>query len=378
LRLLCGAVIACFLSACQGSPPAAAPTAAKPAAAATTPPASPAIAPKPAASPLAAASPSAAAPAVSPVAADSTKPVRIGAVTGNFSNPAVKAMVDAMQLQMAKYPTSTFLVQDSANVQEQIAKAETMLGQGIDVLGLHPWDGNAIQPLIKQAHDKGVKVFLLIDDAPGAVDSGNAISYISGDEVAGGRLLGEWLSGALADGGKIAILEGTPGNFSATYRSQGFKEGIAKNTKLSVVAEATGNWQRDQGLNAATNMLTANPDLAVLFAHNDEMAFGALQALKSAGKFGKVTLIGYNGTCIGIEATLKGDFQADGILPIPQIGSLFIDNAVKAGSGGTVEKRIEPEILALSTADAKAIQSGSKTVDPSLKQRIDDAAAGKC
>jgi ABC-type sugar transport system substrate-binding protein len=287
-------------------------------------------------------------------------------------------MVDAMQLQMAKYPTSTFLVQDSANVQEQIAKAETMLGQGIDVLGLHPWDGNAIQPLIKQAHDKGVKVFLLIDDAPGAVDSGNAISYISGDEVAGGRLLGEWLSGALADGGKIAILEGTPGNFSATYRSQGFKEGIAKNTKLSVVAEATGNWQRDQGLNAATNMLTANPDLAVLFAHNDEMAFGALQALKSAGKFGKVTLIGYNGTCIGIEATLKGDFQADGILPIPQIGSLFIDNAVKAGSGGTVEKRIEPEILALSTADAKAIQSGSKTVDPSLKQRIDDAAAGKC
>jgi ABC-type sugar transport system substrate-binding protein len=378
LRLLCGAVIACFLSACQSSPPAAAPTAAKPAAAATTPPASPAIAPKPAASPLAAASPSAAAPAVSPVAADSTKPVRIGAVTGNFSNPAVKAMVDAMQLQMAKYPTSTFLVQDSANVQEQIAKAETMLGQGIDVLGLHPWDGNAIQPLIKQAHDKGVKVFLLIDDAPGAVDSGNAISYISGDEVAGGRLLGEWLSGALADGGKIAILEGTPGNFSATYRSQGFKEGIAKNTKLSVVAEATGNWQRDQGLNAATNMLTANPDLAVLFAHNDEMAFGALQALKSAGKFGKVTLIGYNGTCIGIEATLKGDFQADGILPIPQIGSLFIDNAVKAGSGGTVEKRIEPEILALSTADAKAIQSGSKTVDPSLKQRIDDAAAGKC
>src|SRR5438128_7355550 len=80
------------------------------------------------------------------------KTVRIGAVTGNFSNPAVKQMVDAMQGELRKYPTAKFFVQDSANVSEQVAKAETMLGQGIDVLGLHPWDGKAIMPLIAKAH----------------------------------------------------------------------------------------------------------------------------------------------------------------------------------------------------------------------------------
>lgn len=306
------------------------------------------------------------------------KTVRIGAVTGNFSNPAVKQMVDAMQAELKKYPNAKFFVQDSANVSEQVAKAETMLGQGIDVLGLHPWDGKAIMPLISKAHDKGVKVFLLIDDAPGAVDKGLATSFISANEVKGGELLGKWLAGAVPKGGKVAIIEGSPGNYAAIYRSQGFKAGIKKNAKIKIVAEGTGNWQRDQGLRVATDMITANPDLAAIFAHNDEMAFGALQALKAANKIGKVILIGYNGTCIGMQAALKGEFQAEGILPIPQIGSSFIDSAMKVGTGGSVAKRIEPPILALSTAELKAIQSGSKQVDPSLKERIDTAAAGKC
>ncbi|TMI79680.1 MAG: sugar ABC transporter substrate-binding protein [Bacillati bacterium ANGP1] len=306
------------------------------------------------------------------------KTVRIGAVTGNFSNPAVKQMVDAMQGELKKYPNAKFFVQDSANVSEQVAKAETMLGQGIDVLGLHPWDGKAIMPLIAKAHSKGVKVFLLIDDAPGAVDKGLAVSFSSANEVQGGRLLGGWLSAAIPNGGNVAIIEGSPGNYSAIYRSQGFKEGIKKNEKIKVVAEGTGNWQRDQGLRVATDMITANPDLAAIFAHNDEMAFGALQALKAANKTGKVILIGYNGTCIGIQAALKGDFQAEGILPIPQIGSSFIASAMVVGTGGSVPKRIEPPILALSTAELKAVESGSRQADSSLKDRIHTAAGGRC
>ena len=86
------------------------------------------------------------------------KTVRIGAVTGNFSNPAVKQMVDAMQSELRKYPNAKFFVQDSANVSEQVAKAETMLGQGIDVLGLHPWDGKAIMPLIAKAHSPATTI----------------------------------------------------------------------------------------------------------------------------------------------------------------------------------------------------------------------------
>ena len=304
--------------------------------------------------------------------------IRIGAVTGNFSNPAVKQMVDAMQTELKNFPDVTFLVQDSANVAEQVAKAETMLAQGVQVLGLHPWDGKAIFPALQKAKANNVKVFLLIDDAPGAIDQGLAVSFISANEREGGRLLGEWLAGALPDGGKVAIVEGSPGNYAAIYRSEGFKQGIAENPKLQVAAEATGNWQRDQGLRVATDMITANPDLSVVFAHNDEMAFGVLQALRAAGKFGKIILIGYNGTCIGIEATVKGEFQADGILPIPQIGSEFIKSAVKVANGESVPPTIEPPILALTTEEAKAIAAGGTQSDPTLSARVAQAAAGQC
>jgi ABC-type sugar transport system substrate-binding protein len=304
--------------------------------------------------------------------------IRIGAVTGNFSNPAVKQMVDAMEVELQNHPNVTFLVQDSANVQEQVAKAETMLAQGVQILGLHPWDGKLIFPALEKAKEQDVKVFLLIDDAPGAIDQGLATSFISANEREGGRLLGEWLANELPDGGKIAIVEGAPGNYAAIYRSEGFKQGIEANPNLQIVAEATGNWQRDQGLRVATDMITANPDLAAIFAHNDEMAFGALQALRAANKEGDVILIGYNGTCIGIEATLKEEFQADGILPIPQIGSEFIINAVKVANGESVPPTIEPPILALTTEEANAIANGDQEVDPALKARVDQAAAGEC
>jgi len=307
-----------------------------------------------------------------------TETVRVGAVTGNFSNPAVKQMVDAMQAEAKKDPNIQLSVQESANVEEQISKAQTMIAQGIKIIGIHPWEGKAILAFEKQYSGQGVKFFNLIDDVPGAVDGGYAVSFISGDEHKGGELLGQWLTTKL-DAGKVAIITGTPGNFAADYRTEGFKKGIASKPGLKVVAESSADWQRDQALRVATDMLTANPDLAAIFANNDEMAFGALQALKAAGKVGKVIVIGYNGTCIGIEATLKGDFAADGILPIPQFGQEFVDNAVKVTNNETVPKTIAPPILALSSEETKTIADGSKTdVDASLKERVDQAAGGKC
>jgi ABC-type sugar transport system substrate-binding protein len=304
--------------------------------------------------------------------------IRIGAVTGNFSNPAVKQMVDAMQTEAKKRSGVELSVQESANVEEQISKAQTMIAQGIKVIGIHPWEGEAILAFEKQQSEKGVKFFNLIDDVPGAVDQGYAVSYVSGDERKGGQLVGQWMASKY-DAGKIAIITGTPGNFSATYRTEGFKKGIAAKPGLRVVAESTADWQRDKALRVATDILTAHPDLIAIFANNDEMAFGALQALKSVGKAGKVVVMGYNGTCIGIEATLKGQFAADGILPIPQFGQEFVANAVKAANGEKVPPMIAPPIVSIDTAEAKAIADGSKSdVDAPLKTRVQEAAQSKC
>lgn len=309
------------------------------------------------------------------------KQVRVGAVVSDQTNPAVRDMVNAMQAEAKKYSQIKLTVQYTTSVEDQVSKAQTMIAQHVDVLGVHPRDAAAMTPVITQAHNAGIKVIILIDDIPGAVDKGIADEFISGDELKGGADLGAWLVSAYPDGGQYAIITGEPGNFSAIYRSGGFTTAAQADPKWTKVAESTANWLRDQGLRVATDMLTAHPDLKAIFANNDEMAFGALAAVQAANKKGQVAIIGYNGTCGAIQALLKGDFQADGVLPDATYGQDFIDSSVAIGKGQAIEKRIAPVIYALSSDEAKAIASGSKQAPfPALKTQIQtaSAASGTC
>jgi ribose transport system substrate-binding protein len=311
-----------------------------------------------------------------------TKQVRVGAVLSDQTNPAVRDMGNAAKAEAAKYPQVSLNLQYTTSVEDQVTKAQTMIAQHVDVLGIHPRDAKALTPVIQQAHDAGIKVILLIDDVPGAVDSGIADEFISGDEQKGGTDLGAWLASAHPDGGEYAIITGEPGNFAAIYRSKGFTDAVASAApSWKKVAENTANWARDQGLTVATAMLTAHPNLKAIFANNDEMAFGALAAVKARNKQGQVVIIGYNGTCGAMQALLKGDFQADGVLQDATYGQDFIDSAVKVGKGETIDKRIAPVIYALSADEAKAIQAGTKPPPfPALKSQLDTAAAasGSC
>jgi ABC-type sugar transport system substrate-binding protein len=306
--------------------------------------------------------------------------ITLGLVLQNFTNPAIKDVADAAADEAEKhYPNVTVLAQDSTTLEEQVAKAETFIAQGVDALGLQPWEGAAIMPTIEKANEAGIPVFLVQDNAPGAVDAGLAITYIASDETEGGRLVGQWLIEALGNSGEVAIIEGAPGDSPAVNRSDGFLEAV-EGSGLDVVARTTANWARDQGLTVATDMLTANPDLLAFFTHNDEMGFGALEAVRAAGKEGEIIVIGYNGTCIGIEATVNGEFQSEGILFLDTVGREFVRSAVTHLGGGSVDPRIQPPIAVLDTADMQAVLDGSMNVDDleGLKGRIETAAAGGC
>jgi ribose transport system substrate-binding protein len=309
------------------------------------------------------------------------KQVRVAAILGDQTNPAIRDMGNAIKAEAAKYPQISLNLQFTTTSEDQVSKAQTMIAQHVDVLGLHPHDAAAITPVIQQAHNAGIKVIILIDDVPGAVDKGIADEFISGDELKGGADLGTWLIAAHPDGGEYAIITGEPGNLSAIYRSGGFSTAVAVDAKWKLVAENTANWARDQALTVATDMLTAHPNLKAIFANNDEEAYGALAAVKARNRQGQVIIIGYNGTCGAFQSLLKGDFQADGVLQDATYGQDFIDSAVTIGKGGTIEKRIAPVIYALSAEEAKAINDGSKPPPfPSLKTGLATAAAatGSC
>lgn len=301
--------------------------------------------------------------------------ITVGAVSGSAANPAVQVMNDAMRAA-AQRAGVRLVVETSESVEEQIEKAETLIAQGVNYLGLHPWDGAAVVPLIEQAHSAGVKVVILIDGVPEVVEQGTALTFISGDERATAQLIGEWVAENYP-GAKTAVVTGTPGNLAADNRTNGYKEGL-EGSDVEVVAEATANWARDEALRVAADMLTANPDLGVIFANNDEMGFGTLNAIDEAGKRDQVDIISWNGTCIGLETLLDGDFVLEAVLPFDLFGAGLIEAAVADAAGEQVEPFIAPEIPLLTTEDARAMLDGQMEASDELLERLREADEGRC
>jgi ABC-type sugar transport system substrate-binding protein len=309
-------------------------------------------------------------------------------VTQAWDNPAIKDLADAATAQAAKHSEVKLLAQDSTNMQDMISKVQTMISRGVDALGIEPWDKQQIMPMLQQAKQAKIPVFILQSQVPGTEGNGLVVTSIIGDETSGGKVAGRWLGERLRGSGRVLVLEGAPADTPGIERANGFEQGLAETApNAKVVARQPADWARDKALRVTTDMLTANADIDAIFADNDEMAFGALSALRARNLHGKVTLIGYNGTCIGLKATYDGTFAADGILFLDQVGSKFIDAALDTMNGKQVPPKIEPPITLLTTAHLKEIEQGAKSVsvngapfevDDALRQRVTEAIAGKC
>ncbi len=312
----------------------------------------------------------------------------IGMVTQAWDNPAIKDMADAAIAQAAKHPDVELLAQDSANMQDMISKVQTMISRKVDALGIEPWDKQQIMPMLQQAKQANIPVFILQSEVPGTQGNGLVTSSLIGNEVEGGKVAGRWLGEKLGGSGRVLVLEGAPADTPGIERANGFEQGLAETAPdAKVVARQPADWARDKALRVTTDLLTANSDIDAIFADNDEMAFGALSALRARKLEDKVTLIGYNGTCIGLQATYQGTFAADGILFLDQVGAKFIDASLSTIKGEKVPAKIEPPITLLTTEHLKEIEQGAKSVtvdgkpfevDDLLRARVTKAISGKC
>lgn len=308
--------------------------------------------------------------------APSDGPVTIGVVSGSASNPAVQVMDQGIEDEAEASDVEVY-VETSESVDEQIQKADALIARGVDYLALHPWDGEAVIPLIESASSQGVKVIILVDGVPGVVEDGDALTFVSGNEVEAAQAIGTMVAESATGPEQAALLTGTPGNLSAENRAKGFTDGIA-GSQVEIVAQSTANWARDEALQVAGDIITANPDLDVIFAGNDEMALGAVAALQEAGKAGQVDVIGWNGTCVGLAGLLDGDLLALAALPFDEFGRTAVQVAVADSQGEDVDPRVEPDVPILTADTARAILDGSAEGSESLKADLTTAQAGGC
>jgi ABC-type sugar transport system substrate-binding protein len=190
-----------------------------------------------------------------------------------------------------------------ADVDTQIAQLEDAITTGAEVLVVAPTDASALNPTFDRAKEAGIPV-LIIDSNTTWPDK---LTFIGTDNVAGGRLAGEYLCSQLS--GKVAIITGQETAASIAERVKGAQEAFDA-CGLEVVAKINGEHSREGGLRAMEDILASNPDVPGVFCINDNEALGAVEALKAAGKLGDVMVVGFDANPDAITSIAAGEMSA--------------------------------------------------------------------
>lgn len=256
-----------------------------------------------------------------------------------LNNPYFIALRDGAQAA-AKEAGVTLQVVDAQNdavsQQNQTSSAVT---QGADALLINPVDSKAAAAAVQPALDADMPV-IAVDRA---VEGAKTTSTVSSDNVAGGKKAADALAAAIGKKGKVLVLEGVPGTSAARDRGKGFTAGIKEYPNIEVVARQPAKFSRAQALNVATNLLQSHPDVNGIFAQNDEMALGAVQALGDrAGN--EIAVVGFDGTEDGLKAVKKGTMAATIAQQPSKLGRIAVQLAMKAISGEDVPQQKPVEV----------------------------------
>ncbi len=165
---------------------------------------------------------------------------------------------------------------------KQVADVDSMIAQGVDVIFLPPREEQPLLPAVMRAKQAGIPVFLIDRSVdPNVAKPGeDYVTFIGSDFVDQGRRAAEWLVEATGGKGTIIELEGTTGSSPANDRKKGFDDVIAQHPEMKIVASQTGDFARDKGRTVMETLLQAHPDATAVYAHNDEMAIGAIRRSK--------------------------------------------------------------------------------------------------
>ena len=230
----------------------------------------------------------------------------MGLSLSTLNNPFFVTLRDGALDTAKKLGIELIVLDAQDNPAKQLNDIEDLIQQRVDLIIINPTDSDAIVSAVESANEAGIPV-ITVDRA---ANGGKVVCHIASDNVAGGRMAAQYIAKALNGEGKIVELVGIPGTSAARDRGKGFETEIAKYPGLILVAKQTANFNRAEGLTVMENILQAHPDIDAVFAQNDEMALGAIEALKAAGKLDKVIVVGFDAIPDAVEAVKRGEMEA--------------------------------------------------------------------
>jgi simple sugar transport system substrate-binding protein len=277
----------------------------------------------------------------------SKKDIKIGFIT-KFPVDFYDTMVDAAKTWNEDHPEveMVFAQGESGTDDEGVISAiESMVTQQVDAIVVTPTSPN-VQDALQAAVDDGIKVILVDNDIPGW---DGATSLVATDNKAGGVLAGEFVAEQLSPGDTVAVLEGVAGAPSLEDRVSGFEEGLGDG--FEIVASLPTDCDQTKGLDAAQDILTANPDVDLIYGACGPPIIGALEAIASAGS--EVKTVGFDAGPDEIAAIQAGDELASVAQFPAKMGEMGPQTALDAINGEDVEKVVDTgtEIVTAENAD---------------------------
>jgi ribose transport system substrate-binding protein len=246
---------------------------------------------------------------------------------------------EGLETEAAKHRYELVVTSAEFDLGKQAAQIEDFVARKVDAIVVCPVDSKGVGPAIRRANGAGIPVFT----ADIAAQEGTVACHIASDNVAGGRLAGEYLAKLLQGSGTLAIVD-QPAITSVLDRVQGFREAIARHPGLRIVADVNGQGVRDRSLEAATDILQAHPDLNGIFGINDDSALGTLDAARQLGR-DRVAIVGYDATPPAVDAIRKGtQLKADVIQYPRKIGTATIEMIRRRFAGETLPPTVPVEV----------------------------------
>ena len=268
-----------------------------------------------------------------------------GAVYGlslsTLNNPFFVTLKDGAEAKAAELGVTLVIVDSQDDPAKEAVNLEDLIQQEVDAILVNPTDADAVVPSVMKANAAGIPVFTIDRGAAG----GEVVAHVASDNVAGGKMAAEFLLDAIGGSGKVVELEGIAGTSAARDRGEGFNAVVGAASGVEVVARQTANFNRAEGLSVFENILQAQPEIDGVFAHNDEMILGAIEAAKAAGRDG-IVFVGFDAVDDAVAAVNDGSLAATVAQQPDMIGSLGVETAYKFLMGESVSSDI-PVDLAL-------------------------------
>ncbi|MCB8878364.1 sugar ABC transporter substrate-binding protein [Acidisoma silvae] len=286
------------------------------------------------------------------------KKVVIGYSTYTVANPAFAGIILGVKSEAKKYGYKFIMANSNNSPSQQISDVESLMSEGANYVVITPYDGTAVAPAVAAAKAHGVPVIALADHIVTPVTATYSMDHAEGGKLAAAEVVKFLTKKYGTPKGNVVDLEGIAGTVAAALREKGFADVLATYPDIKIVARADGGFNTDQANQVMTTILQGHSKIDAVYGANDAETFGAVAAIKAAGRFapvgqpGHIFSIGVDGSEPAIVGIRNGSQDATVSQEFIKMGSEMVDNihAKETGSIPAIPSVVWP-LMVINTSN---------------------------